>query len=152
MADQGLLDGILFCHDHECPMIRVGDNYECVIERVDGHLGGKRVKDIVPPGTKTPLTLVFEDGHTIPLFCPDCGGALHVAPQDEDEVLSEISGCYLVGVAYVQAGEEPEGLALAFARDPEADPDDPDALTDELVLHLDSARQLTCPDQKSTTK
>jgi hypothetical protein len=112
------------------------------------HLGGKRVKDIVPSSGKTPLTLVFEDGHTLPLLCPDCGGVLHVAPEDEEAVLEQAAGLYLIGVAYLKQGEEepdaPEMLALAFGLDPEADPDDADAVEEELLLHLDSARRLTC--------
>ena len=148
MGASGLLDGLLRCEEHNCPMIQVGENYECVIERVDAHLGGKRVKDIVPGKRKTPLTLVFEDGHTLPLLCPDCGGALHVAPEDEDQVLDQSAGLYLVGVAYVEPSTEPEGIALAFASDPDADLEDPEAELEEVALHLDSARRLTCPDER----
>ena len=148
MGKTGMLDGVVWCTDHVCPMIRVGDNYECVVERMYAHLGGKRVKDIVPSSGKTPLTLVFEDGHTLPLLCPDCGGVLHVAPEDEEAVLEQAAGLYLIGVAYLKQGEEepdaPEMLALAFGLDPEADPDDADAVEEELLLHLDSARRLTC--------
>ena len=148
MENLGLLDGLLRCQEHDCPVIRVGDNYECVIERVDAHLGGKRVKDIVPGKRKTPLTLVFEDGHTLPLLCPHCGGALHAAPEDEDQVLEQSAGLYLVGVAYVEPSAEPEGIALAFASDPDADLEDLETELEELVLHLDSARRLTCPDER----
>jgi hypothetical protein len=129
-------------------MIRIGENYECVIEWVDAHLGGKRIKDIVPGTRGTPLTLVFEDDHALPLLCPDCGGALHVAPEDEDQVLEESSGLYLVGVAYVEPGEEPEGITLAFSSDPDADPQDPETEMQELLLHLDGVRRLACPDER----
>ena len=148
MGTSDLRDARLRCQEHDCPMIRVGDNYECVVERVDAHLGGKRVKDIVPGKRGTPLTLVFEDGHTLPLLCQDCGGALHAAPEDEDQVLDESSGLYLVGIAYVEPGEEPEAIALAFSSYPDSDPEDPETEMEELVLHLDSARRLTCPDDQ----
>lgn len=151
MSTSGLLDGLLRCSEHGCPMIRVGDNYECVIERVDAHLGGKRVKDILPGNRRTPFALVFEDGHTLPLLCPDCGRSLHVAPENEEQALDEASGLFLVGLAYVAPGEDPEGLALVFARDPDADVADPETPTQEILLHLDSARKLTCPDESRRT-
>ena len=147
MPTAGLLDGLLRCREHGCPMIRIGDRYVCVIERVDTHLGGKRVKDIVPDNQRTPLVLVFEDGHTLPLLCPDCGRSLHVAPENEDHVLNEAAGLYLVGLAYIEPGEEPGGLALVFARDPNADLKDSETPTQEILLHLESARRLTCPDE-----
>jgi hypothetical protein len=155
MANSGMLDGLVWCDEHDCPLIRIGDSYECVVERVDAHLGGKRVQDIVPSSRKTPLTLVFADGHTLPLLCPDCSGALHITPQDEEQVLEHAAGLYLVGVAYLKQGEAepdaPEMLALAFGLDPEADPGDLDAVEEELLLHLDSARRLTCPGESRTT-
>jgi hypothetical protein len=154
VEQRGMLDGLVWCQVHVCPMIRIGDNYECVVERMYAHLGGKRVKDIVPSSGKSPLTLVFEDGHTLPLLCPDCGGALHVAPEDEEEVLDQAAGLYLVGVAYLKQGEDepdaPEMLALAFGLDPDVDPNDADAVEEELLLHLDSARRLTCPNESRT--
>ncbi len=147
MSSSGLLDGLLRCSEHDCPMIQVGDNYECVIECVDSHVGGKRVKDIIPDSTGIPFALVFEDAHTLPLLCPHCGRSLHVAPENEESALKEVAGLYLVGLAYVEPGDDPEGLALVFARDPEADLEDPETATQEILVHLDSARTLTCPDE-----
>jgi hypothetical protein len=147
MSRSGLLDGLLRCSEHDCPMIRVGDNYECVIERVDSHVGGKRVKDIVPDSAGIPFALVFEDAHTLPLLCPHCGRSLHVALENEENALEEVAGLYLVALAYVEPGEDPEGLALVFARDPNADLEDPETSTQEILVHLDSARTLTCPDE-----
>lgn len=37
-----------------------------MVERVDAHLGGKRVKGILPDSQGTPFALIFEDGHTLP--------------------------------------------------------------------------------------
>ncbi|MBI5034878.1 MAG: hypothetical protein HZB51_30505 [Chloroflexi bacterium] len=147
MQTDGSLDGLLRCSEHDCPMLRIGNQYECVIERVDAHLGGKRVKDILPDSQETPFELAFEDGHTLPLLCPDCGRSLHVSHQNEDQVLNEVTGLYLVGLAYVEPEEERPGLALIFSRDPNADLENPTTSTQEIVLHLDSARRLTCPDE-----
>jgi len=145
----GVLDGLLRCCEHGCPKLQIGDRYECVIERVDAHLGGKQMKDIVPDNHGVPFALVFEDGHTLPLLCPDCGRSLHVAPENEERALNEAAGLYLVGLAYVEPKEEPSGLALVFARDPNADLENPETPTEEILLHLDSARRLTCPDEDS---
>lgn len=147
-----MLDELTWCEEHHCPLIRIGNNYECVIERVDAHLGGKRVQDTVPGGAQTPLTLVFDDGHTLPLFCPDCGGAFHIQPDEEDKMLDEMTGLCVIGVAYVEPGavekDSPEMIVLAFGNSPEADPDQPDAIIEELYVHLDSARRLTCPGER----
>lgn len=143
------LDGLLICREHACPMIQIGNQYECVIERVDAHLGGKRVKDILPDSQGTPFALIFEDGHTLPLLCPDCGRSLHVSHQNEDQVLNEVAGLYLVGLAYVEPEEGLAGLALLFSRDPNANLENPTTATKEIVLHLDSARSLTCPDERT---
>jgi hypothetical protein len=81
------------------------------------------------------------------LLCPHCGRSLHVAPENEERVLDEVAGLYLVGLAYVEPGEDPEGLALVFARNPDADLEDPETPTEEIVVHLESVRTLTCPDE-----
>jgi hypothetical protein len=155
MDTSRMLGGLVWCDEHNCPLIRIGNSYECLIERVDAHIGGKRVRDIVPSSPKTPLTLVFDDGHTLPLLCPDCGGALHVTAEEEDELLEQIGGLYVIGVGYVEPGMEepdsPEMLALAFGTDPNADPDEPDNVVDALYLHLASARRLTCPGERRAT-
>ncbi len=147
MQTAGSLDGLLRCSEHGCPMLRIGNQYECVIERVNAHLGGKRVKDILPDNHGTPFALIFDDGHTLPLLCPDCGRSLHVSHENEDQVLNEVTGLYLVGLASVEPEEERSGLALVFSRDPNANLENPATSTQEIVLHLDSARRLTCPDE-----
>ena len=58
-------------------MIAVDGSYHCVVEYLDAHLGGSQIKDIVPGDPEaqpaTPTHLVFCDGHTLPILCPDCG-------------------------------------------------------------------------------
>jgi hypothetical protein len=147
-----MLKELTWCEEHNCPIVRLGNAYECVIERVDAHLGGKRVQDIIPASAQTPLTLVFDDGHTLPLLCPDCGKAFHVQAEEEDKVLDDMAGLYVIGVAYVEPGaieeDSPEMIVLAFGTSPEADPDHPDSIVEELYVHLESARRLTCPGER----
>lgn len=144
-----LFEDFLRCVEHQCPMLRIDDAYECVVERIDDHLGGRQVKDVIPAGKGAPVALVFDDGHTIPLLCPDCGGSVHM--EDADSFLDSVAGLYLVGVsAYVEEvedGVEREALALGFAPEPDG-PEEPDVWEDSLdwlPIHVESARRITCP-------
>ena len=131
-----------------CAAASVNSETSCT-KPIDTFRGGKRVKDILPDSQGTPFELIFEDGHTLPLLCPDCGRSLHVSHQNEDQVLNEVTGLYLVGLAYVEPEEGLSGLALLFSRDPNANLENPATATKEIVLHLDSARRLTCPDERT---
>lgn len=147
-----MLNKLTWCEEHNCPLVRVGVGYECVVERVGAHLMDKQVQDIIPASDRTPITLVFHDGHTLPLFCPDCGDALHVAAEQEDKFLEEFAGLYVIGVAYLEPGaaedNSPEMIALAFGQQPGLNPEVSDVVMQELYLHLESARRLTCPGER----
>jgi hypothetical protein len=82
-------------------------------------------------------------------LCPHCGDPIDA---DEDELLAEVSGLYLVALQYVPADpgvDEYEGIEFLFASDPDVDIDDiPDDVdTFELFLHPDSALEIVCPNQ-----
>lgn len=143
---------LMWCDEHNCPLVRVGDGYECPVERVDAHLMGKRIQDLIPTSAKSPLTLVFHDGHTLPLLCPDCGGSYHTQTDEEDKILDELAGLYVIGVAYAEPGavdnDSPEMVVLALGHTPDANPDNPDAIVEEIYVHLESARRLTCPGER----
>jgi hypothetical protein len=146
----GMLESRLRCQEHDCPMIEVDGAYYCVVEYLDAHLGGSQIIDIVPGEPEgrhpTPTSLVFNDGHTLPILCPDCGQAHAIGPE-ADEFLEDVSGLYLIGFGYLPVeDDEPEGIELVFAKDPELDPDDADEENSEtLFVHLRSVQQLTCP-------
>jgi len=136
------------CVEHDCPMLLIDDDYVCSLEYVDEHLGGKQVKDLVVIDEGL-ITVLFEDDHELPLLCPHCGDPLDL---DEDELLSQIGGLYLVALQYEPAdpeADEYEGIDFLFASDPDVDveniPDD--VRTEALLLHLDSAFELVCPAQ-----
>ena len=134
------------CAEHDCPMILVADEYVCLLEYVDEHLGGRQVKDLVVVEDGL-ITLLFDDDHELPLLCPHCGDPIDM---DEDEFLNDMAGLYLVALQWVPAAPDEdvyEGIELLFAADPDVDVD---ALSDEadvesLLLHPDSARDLVCP-------
>ena len=134
------------CAEHDCPMFLLDDEYVCVLEYVDEHLGGKQVKDLVVIEGGL-VSILFEDDHELPLLCPHCGDPIGV---DENEFLDEVSDLYLVALQYVPAdpaADEYEGVELLFASDPDVEiddiPDDVDTYT--LLVHRDSARELVCP-------
>jgi hypothetical protein len=136
------------CVEHDCPMFQIGDEYVCVLECVDEHLGGKQVRDLVVVEDGL-ISVLFDDDHELPLLCPHCGDPIDA---DEDELLAEVSGLYLVALQYVPADpgvDEYEGIEFLFASDPDVDIDDiPDDVdTFELFLHPDSALEIVCPNQ-----
>lgn len=135
------------CAEHDCPMLWFDDEFVCALEYVDEHLGGKRVKDLVVVEDGL-ITILFEDDHELPLLCPHCGDPIDM---DEDEFLSEVAGLFLVALQYVPAdpdADEYEGIEFLFAADPDIDVDEaPDEAFYALLLHLDSARSIACPNQ-----
>jgi len=136
------------CAEHDCPLLRIDDEDVCVLEYVDEHLGGKQVKDLVVVEDGL-VTILFDDDHELPLLCPHCGNPLGL---DEDALLDEIEGLYLVALQWVPAdpdAEVYEGIELLFAADPEMELDDlrDDEEVYTLLLHPDSARELACPGQ-----
>ena len=141
----------LRCEEHDCPLIEVDGSRYCVVEYLDAHLGGGQVTDIVPGEQlgrhATPTSLVFADGHTLPILCPDCGQP-HELEETADQFLENMTGLYLIGFGYLPVEEdEPEGVELVFAADPDLDPNDADDVNSEtFFVHLRSVEQLTCPD------
>jgi hypothetical protein len=137
----GLLDGLIFCQEHGCPMIHIRGSYVCLFKYVDAHLGGQMVRDLVPGAQDAPAMLVFGDGHSLPLICAHCGKALHL--DEPDAALEVIAGQYLVALEY---DEEANALVLLFSPDPDKGEGEP------IAVHLDSARKLVCPDQQRRRK
>lgn len=129
-------------------MLLIDDEYVCLLEYVDEHLGGGQVKDLVVVEDGL-ITLLFDDDHELPLLCPHCGDPIDV---DEDEFLNDMAGLYLVALQYVPPdpeADEYESIEFLFAADPEIDIDDipDDADVQILLLHPDSAREIVCPGQ-----
>jgi hypothetical protein len=120
------------------PMIMIDEEFVCVSEYLYSHLAGACVTDLV---TQPVLALVFQNGHTLPLLCPDCGQSLHV--EDNNELLNGLSGLMVTAVVWDTDTEE---LMIEFGHSDEADEEEeePEA---SLSLHLDSVRELTCPNK-----
>ena len=122
MALAGLLAGLLMCGEHHCPMIVVqirGEAHHAgVLEHVDSHLGGKRVRGVVRRalGDTAVCCVQFADGHLWPLYCPCCGEPLGV--RDRAQFRRTIVGAYLLTLADAPAaGPDPECLVCAFSTD-----------------------------------
>lgn len=146
MRDKGLLDGLLWCQEHDCPIIQIGDDYACILEYTDELLGQRRVRDIVPGApprrrrtgpSPAPARLVFDNNLTLPLICADCGGPIHVT--EPDAVLALFQGLYLVGLGYSRAkGDQSAMLSLFFSPDPEGEPREDATVT----VHPDAVRKI----------
>ncbi|MFQ5407604.1 MAG: hypothetical protein ACE5FI_04175 [Anaerolineales bacterium] len=149
------------CAEHLCPMLEIDGELECVLGWTEEHLGQKQITDVIPGLDGGIAGLVFDDGHTIDLLCPDCGGPLTPEHMDEgydvDTFLDEASGLYLVMIAYAEPlpaedefeEEDPEHLVLCFWEEPEVPFDLEDETAWEqlyqLPVHIESVRTIGCP-------
>jgi hypothetical protein len=147
----GLLDGVLMCGEHNCPMIRIGDDYRCVIGYTDSMLGGETLDDFIPgSGDEQPITLVFSNGHTLPLLCPCCGGPYQFkSKKASDKFLKTLTRqrLRLHALAYIPVREDVPhgGLELVFVPGDSpaaglADGGDLPEGSQLLQVHLDSVR------------
>ena len=128
------LEAFIYCSHDDLPMILLDDEFVCVLEYLTAHLEESPVSDLV---TEPSLSLVFQNGHTLPLLCPDCGESLHIS--DHNEMLDDISGLTIIDVDW---DPELEELYLIFGKAT----DDPDSENlPDIAVHLNSIRGLTCP-------
>ena len=93
-------DAVPTCPQDGFPMIRIQGRLRCVVEHLDRCVGGQRIVDIVkPPGQSA--RYIFEDGHTLPLICPCCGGPLSI----EEKTRKDMIGRRLESMAWVMSEE-----------------------------------------------
>ncbi|MBN1218674.1 MAG: hypothetical protein JXM69_07090 [Anaerolineae bacterium] len=131
------LEGLVFCSHDDSPMILLDGDFTCVSEYLHQHLGDAYVTDLI---TEPVLTLIFNNGHTLPLLCPDCGQSLHA--DDNNELLDTLNGLTIINAIWDHDVEE---LVLEFGSltDPESHEEPPETL----FIHLNSVRKMTCPHQ-----
>lgn len=132
------MEGLIFCSHDNLPMILLDGEFVCAGEYLYAHLDNAPVTDLL---TDPVLTLVFQNGHTLPLLCPDCGDSLHI--DDQSALLDSINGLTIIALEW---DEETDELILEFGR-PEDNDDDEAETLEELSIHLNSVRGLTCPHQ-----
>jgi hypothetical protein len=130
------MEGRIFCTHDDAPMIILNGEFTCVTEYLEAHVGDSCITDLISGPV---LTLIFQNGHTLPLLCPDCGQSLHI--EDKNDLLDSLSGLTIMSINWDRELEE---LALEFGP-PGISPDEIDPL-DTLFVHLDSVRKMTCPD------
>jgi hypothetical protein len=136
---QNPMEGLIFCSHDGLPMIVIDGEFICVGEYLYAHLDNSPVTDIL---TEPIVTLVFQNGHTLPLLCPDCGESLHV--DDSSALLDSINGLAILALEWDNDIEE---LIIEFGY-PDGDGDEEeDEIVDTLSVHLNSVRGLTCPTQ-----
>ncbi len=129
------LEGHIYCSHDALPMIFLDEEFTCVAEFLNAHINESPITDLI---TEPVLALVFQNGHTLPLLCPDCGGSSHI--DDHNELLEEVNGLTIIDVDW---DDDIEELILEFGQSGSDENDDEDA--PYLEVHLDSVRGLTCP-------
>jgi hypothetical protein len=139
------------CAQHHSPKIRVRGQPHCVVEYGDAHLGRLRIVDVFPgsagDGRVSPACLLFEDGHALPLYCPDCGEPRLCTEGEANQILSSTSGLYVVGVGCgrLRRGSLPV-VELALARGKTVDPNHPGSHRLHFMdLPLRSIQEIACP-------
>lgn len=135
---QNPMEGLIFCSHDGLPMILIEDELVCVGEYLYAHLNNAPVNDLL---TDPVLTLIFQNGHTLPLLCPDCGESLHVS--DQSGLLDTLNGLAILALEWDDENFE---LIVEFGRPTSEDEDEEEGEPVEtLFLHLNSVRGLTCP-------
>lgn len=128
------------CSHDGLPMVPVlGVGMVCVGAYLTDHLQDSRITDLI---TEPFLTLVFQNGHTLPLLCPTCSDSLHI--EDLDKFLNEVNGLSVIGMEWAsnEDGGEDEALLLLIGQ-----PGD-HSTYQTIPIHLTSVIQLTCPESK----
>ena len=101
------------CESHDIPMLFDGDEWVCAIESLrdcleDAELAGFEFRPIPDSDDEITLSLVFSDGHVVPLLCADCGNAV----EDEDDAIQavreQIAQLEQPYITDIQIGEYPE--------------------------------------------
>jgi hypothetical protein len=147
MTGKALLEGLMQCEIHRCPMIRIEDVYACVVEYADDALGMQGITEVVP-GTETePTVLEFDNGRSLPLLCVCCGEPLQI--EDVDLFREVVIGMHLVAIGYMSPEQgQPDGLELILAPADMLD-DLPQEIVEPLregfqalQVHLDSVRRM----------
>lgn len=132
--ESGLLDGVVKCDEHDCPMIAVEqdgkDDYLCLFEAVDRLIGQQRITRVEVSGGFI-RSLQFENGYQISPLCPCCG-----EPTLQDR--GSLNNQMLTGMAWetVDDSEHYSALVLFFAETPEA------TETETVPIHIESVRSL----------
>lgn len=134
---QNPMEGLIFCSHDGLPMILIEDELVCVGEYLYAHLANAPVNDLL---TDPVLTLIFQNGHTLPLLCPDCGESLHVT--DQSALLDSLNGLTIVALEWDDENFE---LIVEFG-EPGSEETEGEPI-ETLFLHLNSVRGLTCPHQ-----
>ncbi len=127
----------LYCSHDDFPMILIDGEYVCLAEYTFAHLDNSYVVDII---TEPVLSLVFQNGHTLPLLCPDCQGSLHIT--DEDYLLNTLDNLALLDLGW---DDDHRTVILEFGQAVEniyAEDYEP---LEALEVHIDSIRGITCP-------
>jgi hypothetical protein len=121
-------------------MIELNGAMVCSVEHADSIIGGRQIVDTsLRDGY---LYLEFDNGTSIPLTCPCCGGQLHLRRLDPSQLGQMLAGRTVEGfrhgewVSQNDAGSTHPIFAIQFSGQEEID-----ART--VQIHLESVRRIT---------
>jgi hypothetical protein len=129
----------LYCYHDDFPMVEIQGAYVCVAEYIFEHLDNVPVTDLI---TRPTLTLIFQNGHTLPLIQPEYDQS--IPPNDEDQLLNILNGLSIIDVEW---DDENQAITLDFGSPIINDEEEEITPAVFITVHLDSIRQMTCPYQ-----
>lgn len=128
------------CHRDGFPLVEIQGEPYCSVEYADGLIGGQQVTDAREIDGY--LHVTFENGASVPLTCPCCGGRLHLRSIGLDQLGAMLSGRVLEGfrhgewVGKGQPAARHPIFALQFSGEE-------DLTARTLQVHLESVRRIT---------
>jgi hypothetical protein len=143
----GLLDGLVMCAAHLCPIFLIGEDYWCVLEYTDEQIGLETVTGIKWEDD-CGLLMSFSNGCLLPLIHPEWGLPYPIETADS---FYQLRGLRVVALRYIGPEDEiydfPEGALIVLLAPAGTDMCD---LTVErllalprIALHLESVRGIT---------
>ena len=102
------------CDRDGFPLVEIGGETYCSVEYADALAGGQRIVGVAEGGVGGFVELLLANGYVLPLTCPCCGGALHLAPRSLPELRTLLIGRAIEGFRH----GEWVGTGVPLARHP----------------------------------
>lgn len=104
------------CESHGIPMLFDGEEWVCAVESLMGCLEEAELVGFefrpIPDGEDDEITLslVFSDGHVVPLLCPDCGNVVEDDDAEIQAVREQLDRLEHRFITDIQIGDYPDAL------------------------------------------
>lgn len=98
------------CIRDEFPMVKIGNQKQCVAEYLDKHIGKKKIVDVVQQ--EAIIYYIFENGYELPLLCFCC--ATPLVEKNLDKLRRQMRGRRLESMAVETVPASDGGNFLEF--------------------------------------